>query len=70
MASFELDAIDQVSTKPTYLVPINITYYPLRVQENMISALLKKAIDDLSERSIEEMMTEGVMLLSGVDVDI
>ena len=70
LASFELDAMEQVSKKRTYLVPINITYYPLRVQENMISTLLEKAVDDLSERSIEEVMAEGTMLLSGVDVDI
>ena len=70
IASFELDDVEQVSKKPTYLVPVNITYYPLRVQENMISTLLNRALDDLSERSIEEIMTEGAMLLSGVDVDI
>ena len=70
MASFDLDTFEQVSEKRTYLVPVNITYYPLRVQENMISTLLEKAFDDLSERGIEEMMTEGTMLLSGVDVDI
>ena len=70
MASFDLDTFEQVSERQTYLVPVNITYYPLRVQENMISTLLEKAFDDLSERGIEEMMTEGTMLLSGVDVDI
>jgi esterase/lipase/1-acyl-sn-glycerol-3-phosphate acyltransferase len=70
LASFELDTFEQVLRKQTYLVPINITYYPLRVQENMISTLLEKALDDLSERSIEEVMAEGTMLLSGVDVDI
>ena len=69
-ASFGLDDMGQISEKRTYLVPINITYYPLRVRENMISALLEKTLDDLSERSIEELMTEGAMLLSGVDVDI
>ena len=70
MASFELDSIEQVLNRRTYIVPINITYYPLRFQENMISTLLQKALDDLSERGIEEMMAEGTMLLSGVDVDI
>ena len=70
MTSFDLDTFEQISEKQTYLVPVNITYYPLRVQENMISTLLEKAFDDLSERGIEEMMTEGTMLLSGVDVDI
>lgn len=70
MASFKLDSIGQVLNRRTYIVPINITYYPLRFQENMISTLLQKALDDLSERGIEEMMAEGTMLLSGVDVDI
>ena len=70
MASFEIDVIGQVLKKRTYIVPINITYYPLRVRENMNSSLLEKALDDLSERGIEEMMAEGTMLLSGVDVDI
>ena len=70
MASFRLDSIEHVLDRRTYIVPINITYYPLRFQENMISTLLQKALDDLSERGIEEMIAEGTMLLSGVDVDI
>ncbi|MCF8131134.1 MAG: glycerol acyltransferase, partial [Deltaproteobacteria bacterium] len=70
MASFELDTIDGVIKRRTYIVPINITYYPLRVQENRISRLFEKGLDDLSERNIEEIMTESTMLLSGVDVDI
>ncbi len=70
MASFNLDSIGQVLKRRTHIVPINITYYPLRFQENMISTLLQKALDDLSERGIEEIMAEGTMLLSGVDVDI
>ncbi|MGA7965577.1 MAG: alpha/beta fold hydrolase, partial [Gammaproteobacteria bacterium] len=52
------------------IVPINITYYPLRFHENRFSALLEKTIDDLSERGIEEIMAESSMILSGVDVDI
>ena len=70
MASFKLDSIGQVLNRRTYIVPINITYYPLKFHENMINTLLQKALDDLSERGIEEMMAEGTMLLSGVDVDI
>jgi hypothetical protein len=70
MASFELDTISNVIKRRTYIVPINITYYPLRVQENRISKLFEKALDDLSERGIEEIMAESTMLLSGVDVDI
>ncbi len=70
MASFALDSIGQVENRRTYIVPINITYYPLRFHENRFSALLEKTIDDLSERGIEEIVAESTMLLSGVDVDI
>ena len=70
MASFELDTLSTLIKRRTYIVPINITYYPLRVQENRISKLFEKALDDLSERGIEEIMAESTMLLSGVDVDI
>ena len=69
-ASFELETIAGVIKRRTYIVPINITYYPLRVHENRVSRLFEKALDDLSERGIEEMMAESTMLLSGVDVDI
>ena len=70
MASFEMDSIVPLLKRRTYIVPINITYYPLKGQENMISTLLEKAVNDLPERGLEEIMTEGTMLLSGVDVDI
>lgn len=70
MAHFQMDSIKPVLNKRTYIVPINITYYPLRAHENMISTLLPKVLNDPSERTIEEVMAEGTMLLSGVDVDI
>ena len=70
MNSFQIDSIEPVLKRRTYIVPINITYYPLRTHENTISTLLDKVLNDLPERGIEEIMTESTMLLSGVDVDI
>ena len=70
MTSFALDSIEPVLKKRTFIVPINITYYPLRFHENRFSMLLEKAVHDLSERGIEEIMAESSMILSGVDVDI
>ena len=70
MASFALDSIEPVLKRRTYIVPINITYYPLRFHENRFSTFLEKTMDDLSERGIEEIVAESTMLLSGVDVDI
>ncbi len=70
MASFGLDGMSRVIGKQTYIVPVNITYYPMRVQENRISRFLEKALDDLSKRGIEEIMAESTMVLKGADVDI
>ncbi|MBW2251866.1 MAG: alpha/beta fold hydrolase [Deltaproteobacteria bacterium] len=70
MDLFEIDFIDPVLEKNTYIVPVNLTYYPIRARENILSNLALSRVEGISERAIEEIMTEGTMLLSGVDVDI
>lgn len=67
---FDLSSITDVSQKPTRIVPVNITYYPIRARENALSRLATYMVEDLPERMSEEIMTEGAMLLSGVDIDI
>lgn len=67
---FELDSIDQVADQETFLVPVNLTYYPIRARENLLSRLAEWLVDDLPKRIQEELMTEGSMFLSGVDIDI
>lgn len=63
-------SLENVKDKPTYIVPVNLTYYPIRAKENIASALAHKLVKDLPERAVEEIMTEGTMLISGVDLDI
>jgi esterase/lipase/1-acyl-sn-glycerol-3-phosphate acyltransferase len=70
MTSFQIPSIEPVLEKRTHIVPVNITYYPLRPHENIMNTVLNKLLDDPSERGIEEVMAEGAMVLSGVDVDI
>jgi esterase/lipase/1-acyl-sn-glycerol-3-phosphate acyltransferase len=67
---FHIDSIDPVIENDTYIVPVNITYYPIRAKENLLSKLAETLIDDMPDRMVEEIMTEGTMLLSGVDADI
>lgn len=69
-ALFELPSVDSVSDRPVSIVPVNLTYYPLRARENALSRLAGRLVEDLPERLAEEIMTEGAMLLSGVDIDI
>ncbi len=67
---FGIESMADVSKTGTRLVPVNITYYPLRARENALSNIAKNLVENISERLIEELMTEGHMLLSGVDMDI
>lgn len=67
---FGIENMDAVFSKGICIVPVNITYYPIHARENMLSKLAAQMIDGISERMVEELMTEGTMLLSGVDVDV
>jgi esterase/lipase/1-acyl-sn-glycerol-3-phosphate acyltransferase len=70
MDLFQIDSLDSVLNRITYIVPVNLTYYPVRARENLLSQLAARLVDDLPDRIMEEIMTEGSMLLSGVDIDI
>ncbi|UCH21902.1 MAG: alpha/beta fold hydrolase [Deltaproteobacteria bacterium] len=67
---FQIESIDPVLDRETFIVPVSITYYPIRARENILSSLAVRLVEDISERAVEEIMTEGSMLISGVDIDI
>jgi esterase/lipase/1-acyl-sn-glycerol-3-phosphate acyltransferase len=67
---FQIANVESVLSQNTHIVPVNLTYYPIRARENILSTLALRLVDDLPERLIEELMTEGSMLISGVDIDI
>lgn len=70
MDRFQIDSMDDILAGNTSIVPVNVTYYPLRAHENALSKLATRWLDNVPERMLEEIMTEGSMLLSGVDMDI
>lgn len=67
---FKIDTIESLADINTYIVPVNVTYYPIRAEENILSHLATNLVEKIPERVIEEIMTEGRMLLTGVDADI
>ena len=67
---FAIDDLTPVLQGKTWIVPINITYYPLRARENILSILADQFAENLPQRVREELLTEGTMLISGVDIDI
>lgn len=70
MELFGISDIEPVLKHQTFIVPVNVTYYPIRARENILSELAEKFFDNIADRAIEELMTEGNMLFSGVDADI
>jgi esterase/lipase/1-acyl-sn-glycerol-3-phosphate acyltransferase len=69
-ALFGIAAQADVLMSPTQIIPVNITYYPLRAKENALSRLAERYMGPLPARFHEELLIEGAMLLEGVDIDI
>jgi esterase/lipase len=55
---------------PTVVVPSNITFYPIRVGENLLSKGAELMGRGLSRRLSEELLIEGNILLEHTDMDI
>ncbi|MFO7752414.1 MAG: alpha/beta fold hydrolase [Desulfobacteraceae bacterium] len=67
---FDITDPEAVLNQTTWIVPVNITYYPIQPRENIISKIALNIMEMPSQQVIDELMTEGAMLFSGVDVDI
>ncbi len=67
---FEIENIDQALDQETHIVPVNITYYPASPRENILSKIAEVVMKSPSKRVMDELMTEGSMLFSNVDINI
>ena len=70
LQTYDITSLDQIRAKTTSIVPVNLTYYPIRAQENIASQFATRIMKEVPERVLEELMTEGTMFFSGVDLDI
>ena len=64
------DALIEAARRPTSIVPSNITFYPIRVGENLLSKGAELIGRGVSRRLSEELMIEGNILLKDTDMDI
>jgi esterase/lipase/1-acyl-sn-glycerol-3-phosphate acyltransferase len=69
---FDFDPADvqKIISKEINIVPVNITYYPIRAQENALSKLAGKIFKNISTRFQEELEVEGPIIMGKVDIDI
>lgn len=65
---FDFD-IDKIQNLKTNIVPVNITYYPIRPGENNIKNLASKLIKNLPSQISEELEIEGNILMNSI-IDI
>ncbi len=66
---FAIEYKEELKSLTTYVVPLSITYYPIRPGENGIELFAKRRIKKLSPRIIEELQIEG-NLLQNAQIDL
>lgn len=69
----ELSSVEELletARRPVTLVPANITFYPLRISDNVLRRGAELLSGDLSQRAIDELVVEGNILLKATDMDI
>ena len=71
--TLRLDGVDKLlaaARRPTSIVPANITFYPIRVSDNLLRKGAELLSKGLSRRMSEELMIEGNILLKHTDMDV
>ena len=64
------DTLLAAARRPTLIVPANITFYPIRVSDNILRKVGELVGRGLSRRLSEELLIEGNILLKDTDMDV
>jgi esterase/lipase/1-acyl-sn-glycerol-3-phosphate acyltransferase len=59
---------DQVNREGIVMVPVTLSFYPMRPSRNLVNRLAKFVVHDLDPRIDEELQVEGSILLTGTEV--
>ena len=69
----EFDSTEQLmakAIKPTVIVPSHITFYPIRVSDNILTDAAGLFGKGINKRFVEELIIEGNLLFKHTDMDI
>ena len=61
-ANYDLEYSNHLHGLETYIVPLSITYYPIRPGHNKLELYARKMMEKISPRLIEELQIEGNLL--------
>lgn len=64
------EALILAARQPTQIVPANITFYPIRAEENILKRASELFAKDLKEELREELLIESTIILKQTDMDI
>jgi esterase/lipase/1-acyl-sn-glycerol-3-phosphate acyltransferase len=65
-----VETLVQNARRPVSIVPANITFYPLRISDNILRRGADFLHGNLSQRAVEELIVEGNLFFKTTDMDI
>ena len=68
--NFYFKGAEQLSKKDIAIIPVNITYYPIRPGHNILQTVVARFFKDMPKRVEEELEIEGNLLLKHTDINI
>jgi len=68
--TYDLRGPEDLAALDLCIVPVNITYYPLRPGKNLLSTGVQLWVKDLEPKLEEELLVEGKILLQESDISI
>jgi len=66
----DVDALVAAARHRTFVVPANITFYPIRAEDNILRRVAELFGGKLGRGAQEELLIEGNLLLKNTDMDI
>ena len=66
----DVDRLMMKAIKPTVIVPSHITFYPIRVSDNILHQAARLFNRGINKRFAEELIVEGNLLFKDTDMDI
>jgi esterase/lipase len=66
----DVEQLMEKAVKPTVIVPSHITFYPIRVSDNILHQAARLFNRSINKRFAEELIIEGNLLFKETDMDI